>query len=180
MGSGLRPACPGMTAWFHAKSAGSLESRRLQPVAAAGIGEACDIARPSLGVDGAGEIAPGADEAVELGEVARRQLAERAGDEVALRCDAGLGQAAPLRGQMHGVGAPVAGDGAALDQPGLHQPVDEAGDVALGHVEPFGEFALADALLRSVRVESRSNCGIERPSVRMRTVICRACVGAAA
>src|SRR5690606_3313247 len=114
-------------------------------IAAAGIGQPREHALRLCLVDGAGEVAPSQHQPVELDEIAGWELAECRSDEIALRRHAGLRQAPALRRQVHGVGAPVSGDGAALDQPRLDQPVDQARNIALGDVEPLGELALADA-----------------------------------
>ncbi len=47
--------------------------------------------------------------------------------------------------------APVDGGRAALDQTRLSQPVDQARDVALGDIEPLGQFLLAHPLLLGQR-----------------------------
>src|ERR1700738_681668 len=51
---------------------------------------------------------------------------------------AALGQAHPLRGHAHDGGAAVGGVGNALHQSRRLEPVNQAGDVARGHVEVTG------------------------------------------
>ena len=92
------------------------------------------------------EIAGGDEQAFQSGEVAGRQAPERRADERVLNCDRAFGGLAPRRREVNLILAPVDGGGAALDEPRAFQPVEQAGNVALGDIEPLGEILLADAL----------------------------------
>ena len=55
------------------------------------------------------------------------------------------GEPPSLRGQVDRMGAPVALDGAPLDEAGGDEPVHKAGDIALGDIEALGQLLLAQA-----------------------------------
>ena len=95
---------------------------------------------------GAHQIAGGDQQRLELGELLRRQPAERRGDQRVLDGDRLLRRRAPLGGEIDRILAAIGGGRAALDQTRPFEPVEQAGNVALGDVEPLGELLLADPL----------------------------------
>src|SRR6185436_263130 len=98
-------------------------------------------------------LAPGDDEALELGKIVVRKPPEGAADVVLLGGDALPCELLSLPGQMQRVRAPVSLDRAALDEPGLDEAIDEARDVALRDVEALGELLLRQALTFGQRRE---------------------------
>src|SRR5215218_2541 len=98
-------------------------------------------------------LAPGDDDALELGEIVVRKAPEGAADVVLLGGDALPCEILSLSGQMQRVRAPVTLDRAALDEPGLDEAIDEARDVTLGNVETLGELLLRQALAFGQRRE---------------------------
>src|SRR5215211_7415039 len=75
-------------------------------------------------------LAPGQNEALEVGKVARVERPEGPA-HIGLLCGhAPIGQVASLRGQVERVGAPVVGRGAPLHQAGIDHAVEKARDVA--------------------------------------------------
>src|SRR5579863_1243522 len=81
------------------------------------------------------------------GQLVRWQPAYCLSDEGTLTGDRLFGGVATSRGQEDRVLTLVGGHWPPLDQAGGDQPVDEAGDIALSDIEPFGQVLLTDPLL---------------------------------
>ena len=84
-------------------------------------------------------------------EIGLRHAAEGRGDPAVLDGERPLRHPAAGLGEVDSVLATVDGGRAALDQARFGQAVDQARDVALGDIEPLGQFLLADALLLGQR-----------------------------
>ena len=90
-----------------------------------------------------------------VGEIFGRQFAQRRRDQRVLDGDGLFRRLAPRRRQIDRVLAPVRGGRAALDEAGGLEPVQQARNVAFGHIEALGELLLTDSFRLGQRRQRR-------------------------
>jgi hypothetical protein len=80
-------------------------------------------------------------------EFALAQPPEGLADQQPLRRNGFFGGGSPEGSEKDGMRPSIAFRCPSLDEPSRHQTIDEAGNIAFGHIEAFGELLLAYALL---------------------------------